>query len=217
LMGVLPHLLGRTDIYVYQMTESEFHKYLNAQSTYEKLCWDQEEEIEEAYEDIHPTRCGYDYEQGRTFSESINVADYAIYLVDLKDKHKKERKLCEDRIRVFGRAWDSLTNEERFIYNKGRQTLADYENYHVLLDKIKNNLEKIVSTIPELQKKDVGFSQDEIARYDAKVDKMSMSELLEVSDTDSQGNVLKSLNPTESNFFERFSKAAAETSKKIAY
>ncbi|WP_391119376.1 hypothetical protein [Psychrobacillus sp. L3] len=207
---------------MYKMTDTELHRYLNATTTYERLCIEQQEELEEAYENVFGTRTSWDYEQGKIYSESLNVADYAIYLVDLKGKHKNDRELWERRIRVFKRALYCLTDEEQFIYRKSPATFKDYELYHKILDTLRNYLEEIVSTIPELQEKEKKFFESasearEVARYDAKVDKMSMLELLEDSDISSRKDILKNLNPTDSNVFEKFTRAAFAVSSKIAY
>lgn len=207
---------------MYRMTENEFRSYLDAGIRYELLCLKQEEEIEEAHEDIHGTRTGWDYVHGAIYSESLNVADYAIYLVDLKEKHKKVRELCERHIWVFKRGFERLTDEEQFIYRKSPATFKDYELYHQVLDKIRNYLEEIVSTIPDLQIKEKKFFESEreakmVAAYDRMVDKMNIDDLVvnpqvvRKSETPViKLDLMKELNPKDANFFEKFSKAASE-------
>lgn len=219
----LPHLPGRGGYkYMYKMTEDEFQGYLDAGIRYELLYLEQQEELEEAYEDIFGTQTGWDYVNGSIYSETLNVADYAIYLVELKEKHKKVRELCERRVWVFKRAFELLTDEEKFIYRNNSRVYKNYDSQHEVLRKLQKHIEEIVSTIPDLQEKEKKFFESErearvVAAYDRMVDKMSVDDLVVNPQVVKKSvkpviqlNLMKDLNPKDTNFFEKFSKAASE-------
>ena len=77
---------------MYRMSRSEFWQYKIAKARLKELRKLHEIELQEAYDNIHPTRTAVDYHIGRIYVESINPADYAIYLIDLQEEHKRIEK-----------------------------------------------------------------------------------------------------------------------------
>lgn len=105
------------------------------------------------YADIHPTRMGYDYGQGKMFKESLNVADYAIWLVESKEIIEKEVEFWEQRVVMLQKAIDTLSDDEWLSFKDFRQ------NKHVnrsviepILLKLKKELEVVISvqSIPQV-------------------------------------------------------------------
>lgn len=98
------------------------------------------------YADIHPTRIGYDYGQGKMFKESLNVADYAIWLVESKEIIEKELEFWEQRVVMLQRAINILSDEEWLVYNDFRQDKdVNRSVIEPVLLKLKVELEIIVS------------------------------------------------------------------------
>ncbi|MED3554000.1 hypothetical protein [Cytobacillus praedii] len=94
----------------------EFHQYVNAESILQELQELQELEIQRLYDDVHPTRTQYDRDQGIWYSESVNVAEYAIWLVETKERHKQHRLHYEERAISFQRALSKLTEDEQALF-----------------------------------------------------------------------------------------------------
>ena len=117
-------------------------------------------ELEQAYENIHPTRTAFDYDQKRLYQESVNVEDYAIYLVELQEEHERIENWWKIRLEAYKEA------EKR---SNGQ------------LKKIKEILSEIISENPELQRKFPNdfYSFEDVEEYDRRIDNMSVEELLE--------------------------------------
>lgn len=97
---------------MYFMGSEEFKQYLYSEERLKELISAQELHTRRAYNDIHPTRMGYDREMGSMYSESINVADYAIWLVELKEKQQEMRGKMVERVQLLHRVLDELPGEE---------------------------------------------------------------------------------------------------------
>ena len=144
---------------MYRLSETEFIQYRMAERFLNDTRQRHAIELEEAYENIHPTRTAFDYEQKKLYSESINVEEYAIYLVELQEEHKRIEKWWEIRLEAYKEA-DKRSNGQ--------------------LEKIKEILSEIISENPELQRKFPNdfYSFEDVEEYDRRIDNMSVEELL---------------------------------------
>lgn len=170
---------------MYVMGMIEFRRYMRAEERLQELRARQQEELQNAYDDIHPTRVAYDYERCETYSESLNVEDYAIWLVEIQQTHKKQRKYWIRRANAFNAALEKLSEEKQEIFksvwiNKNRPNAK----YRKVQDELRNELAKVVSSTPMLQRKrprpkeqpkeDYAISVEE---WDKMVDAMPTNEL----------------------------------------
>lgn len=97
---------------MYFMGSEEFKQYLYAESKLRELDQLHRLAITRAYADIHPTRTALNIDERRFYSESINVADYAIYLVDLKDEQKRSLERYKKRVQIFHQALAEMFPDE---------------------------------------------------------------------------------------------------------
>lgn len=73
-------------------------------------------EIQRLYDDIHPTRTQYDRDTHKWYSESINVAEYAIWIIETRERQAKELEPYKKRKAVFDKVLLQLSQEERKIF-----------------------------------------------------------------------------------------------------
>ncbi|MBO1005777.1 hypothetical protein [Pseudogracilibacillus auburnensis] len=163
---------------MYRMSESEFMQYEMAEMRLSQLKMNHAAELQQAYDNIHPTRMGFDYHLGRIFSESLNPADYAIYLVEMREEHELIEKWWGSRATAFKRAFDLLTDEQKEVFNS-----LGYGMHRERLrarSEVKEHLETIVLATPELQRKVVPPELlEDLKEVDREIDNMSMDELME--------------------------------------
>lgn len=159
----------------YFMGQFEFRQYVNAATRLEAIKQRHEQELQDAYDGIHPTRVCYDYEKGEFFSESLNVADYAIWLVDLKSDQEEQQEYWNVRAEAFECAKEGLSKREQ-------QSLRDTDgvmiNDMIIMRKVKKELEKIVASKPKLQRRRRKNKGCSIEEWDKEVEKMNDDELL---------------------------------------
>lgn len=142
------------------MSNYEFRQYEQADKKLEMARYYNAIELERAYDGIHPTRTALDYSLGELYAESVNTAEYAVYLVELQESHKQVENYWSMRAEAYKQAIESATS--------GRET------------EIKEALCKIISTKPELQRNNVNYDMTEdIEEYDKRIDSMSEIEALE--------------------------------------
>lgn len=146
---------------MYEMGSAELMQYVNAEMRYEELCRQQVLELHRAYADIHPTRMGFDFDQGKVFSESVNVEDYAIFLVDLKADHQRQREWWAKRIRVYRKALALLPEAERMNLLGFRKQHHDFYSYDAALQHLYDLIEEVVTGIPELHRKQLAAIPEE--------------------------------------------------------
>jgi hypothetical protein len=163
---------------MYYMSESEFMQYETAEKQFNDIRKQHAVELKQAYDGIHPTRARFDYEQRRIYCESVNPADYAIYLVELREEHERIEKWWSLRATAYRESLEMLTNEERNSFH-----LCGYSNYekHEKARKgLREVLTKIVATRPDLQRQSIQFDElEDLDEVDRQIDKLSMEELLE--------------------------------------
>jgi len=163
---------------MYRMSEAEFMQCKIAERRLQELYKQHEMELQRAYDGIHPTRTCFDYEQGAVYSESVNPAEYAIYLAELREEHKRFEKWWQLRSEVYKQALDQLTDEEKQIINLGIH--GNYAEYEKVGKKLREHLNKIFDERPDLQRQSIPFDElEDIEEVDRIIDKMSMKELLE--------------------------------------
>lgn len=166
---------------MYFMGMFEFRQYMNAADKLREIEEEQAVIIHRAYSDIHPTRVHFDYEQGKMYSESLNVADYAIWLIEMKESHSKHRAFWERRAAIFESAKATLSEKERELFEEVRSNSAGLGRAHrMVIEKLKKYLEKTVSDRPRRDsvKKPI-VPLGDMEEWDRKVEAMSEEELLE--------------------------------------
>lgn len=96
------------------MGSYEFYQYVNAEMILEELEQKQALEIQRLYNDIHPTMTTRD--SLSIYAVSLNVADHAIWIADLKEKHKQHRQFYINRSQVFRKVLNRLSEEEQALF-----------------------------------------------------------------------------------------------------
>lgn len=147
---------------MYEMSKAELQQYLYSETRYKELCKQQALELKRAYADIHPTRTGYDYGQGKIYSESINVADYAIYLIDLKADFKRHQEWWFKRVCVYRKAFSRLSVEDQKVFMGYRIIHFNFLEHDRVLNDLFDHIEKIVNTIQELHRKPLVVIHEEL-------------------------------------------------------
>lgn len=125
----------------------EFFQYVTAAEYLQELKRAHHIEIQRLYDDIHPTRIAYDSGLGAMFSESVNVEDYAIWMIETKEKQKKQRSYYEEKADVFKKALFSLTNEERLYF----ETIKQRGEIEISNDPVIEKLKRFLETQIEVQ------------------------------------------------------------------
>lgn len=144
---------------MYRLSESEFFQYRTAEQRLKDIRRQHALELQEAYDNIHPTKTRIDTDLGRIYVESINPETYAIYLVELRQEHEEIERWWAERAKVYNQAY--------------RESGGD-------MAKTREILAQIISTRPDLQRKQIDTAVfDELKEYDSQIDNMSMDELLE--------------------------------------
>src|SRR5690625_4538285 len=157
---------------MYNMTRYEFIQYKVAYDRLIQCRQENAEELQHAYDSIHPTRTQIDYQLGQIYIESIDPAEYAAYMIDLQAKHKQSESYWMKRFQAYSKALKTLTDDEAKEMNN-RFPNKKVEN------KVIKALEKIIAADPSLQRnKSVINMLDDVAEYDKRIDEMSIEELL---------------------------------------
>lgn len=168
---------------MYFMGMFEFRQYMNAADRLQELTEEHDFIIRNAYADVHPTRIHYDFEQGKMYSESLNVADYAIWLLEMKESHFKQREYWQKRSLAFEDAMHSLSDHEKMLFEEVRANNQAAGRLHrAAIEKLKRELERVVSSRSDLNSKPEPVDFDDtvgVKEWDAKVDKMTGAELFE--------------------------------------
>lgn len=142
------------------MSNYEFRQYEQAEKKLEMARYYNANELEQAYDGIHPTRTVLDYSLGKLYVESVNPAEYAVYLVDLQEGHKQVENYWSMRAEAYKQAIKLATSGKRY--------------------EIKEVLCKIIASRPELQRNNADYDMTEdIEEYDKRIDNMSEAEALE--------------------------------------
>jgi DNA-directed RNA polymerase specialized sigma24 family protein len=162
---------------MYYLSEWEFMQYELAERRLLELRRKNKTELQEAYDGIHPTRSCFDYSIGTIFKESVNTADYAIYLVELREEHERQEEWWGLRATACREAREMLTDEERYYLD-----FYDYDSYgkrEKARKRLRESLINIISSKPELQRKPIPLDESEdLEEADRQIEKMSMKELL---------------------------------------
>lgn len=167
---------------MYFMGMFEFRQYMNAAEKLREIQEEQELIIHNAYVDIHPTRVHFDYEQGKMYSESLNVADYAIWLIEMKESHSKHREFWKQRATAFEKVLNSLSEEEQKFFGEVKSNAPGVGRPHrMVIEKLKKELEKVVAIRLRRESaiKESFANVPDIEEWDKKVEAMSEAELLE--------------------------------------
>jgi hypothetical protein len=163
---------------MYRMSESEFMQFEQAEKRLRELQKNNEIELQQAYDGIHPTRVRFDYSLGTIYSESVNPADYAIYLIELREEHERQEKWWGIRAEAYREALQMLTDEDRSDLK-----LFGYGNYSKRKNarkRLSEALTIVINTRTELQRRQISFEEvEDLEEVDRQIDKMSMKELLE--------------------------------------
>ncbi|NRD81163.1 hypothetical protein HPT25_28125 [Bacillus sp. BRMEA1] len=163
---------------MYRMSQSEYTQYELAERRLQELRIQHAYEIQQAYDDIHPTRSAFDYGIGSIYSESVDPVEYAIHLIELKEGHEQQEKWWSLRAEAFSEAYKKLTFQEQSSLSKFEY--GKYQERQNVWNRLRAILEEIIETKPELQRKSVSLDLiDNIEEADMQIDKMSMKELLE--------------------------------------
>lgn len=140
---------------MYFMGMYEFQQYMYADEKLKEINGEHELAIRRAYADIHPTRVAFNHDLGEVYSESINVAEYAIWLIDVKEGHSKQREHWRLRTEAFGIAVSTLTSEELLLLHDVKHgALELFQSHRLVIKKLKKKLEQIIASRPSLRKED---------------------------------------------------------------
>ncbi len=160
------------------MNKHDFSMYERAEGHMEYLRRAHAEEVEAAYDNIHPTRSCFDYDTGKIISESINPCDYAIYLIDLQNRHEREKKWWEEKARIYKSAYESLTDEEQQDWEESRS----FDVYKKLRDLLMQQIEAEQKSFTDEERlanlEQYIQENKELIEADAEIDKMSMKEIM---------------------------------------
>jgi uncharacterized protein (DUF952 family) len=163
---------------MYFMSAKEFQTYEVAERQLEHLRQVHAEEIEAAYDNIHPTRSCFDYDTGKIISESINPCDYAIYLLDMRKVHEKEENWWEERARIFKIAYESLTEKERQDWEEFRPSALFNKLRELLLQQIQTEIETFTDEENSANYERYIQENRALIEADKEIDKMSMKEIM---------------------------------------
>lgn len=133
---------------MYFMGNEEFKQYLYSESRLEELQSSNALRVRRAYADIHPTRVAVNYDTGDVFSESVNVAEYACFLVDMKEEMKENQERLTKRVRILHEALAAMDPEEAAAIRAFLEYDADLEPHRAqkALKSLKVWLEKLLVT-----------------------------------------------------------------------
>lgn len=163
---------------MYTLSNAEFMQFKIAGKRLKELQQQHAMELQEAYDNIHPTRTGVDYGTGRMYSESVDPADYAIYLVDLQENHKEHQKWWLLRYKAYKQAMKELSPKEQndlLNFKPGNFIKQNEAN-----EKLRKALNKIVDNTPMLQRSSILLDElDDMEEVDELIENMSEDELLE--------------------------------------
>lgn len=163
---------------MYRMGQSEFFQYEIASRRLKEIRIRNKQELEAAYDGIHPTRCCFDYDSGKIYSESVNPVDYAIYLVEMKEEHKRIEKYWSIRAQAFEKAQKILSEQE--LNHLNDTWYRNYQHKQSIKAKLQKELEKIIARTPELKRPTLNFNQlEDLEEIDRIIDNMNMDELME--------------------------------------
>jgi|SRR5690625_2338685 len=152
---------------MYKVTFSEFMQYRMAERRLNEMKLQHEAELQQAYDNIKPTITAVNYDLGQMYAESIDPAEYAIYLVELQEKHEQQQSYWRERTEVFKRALQQLDEQER-------QNINDPRIRHKLID----ILSGIVAGKPNLRRNYKPL-HDDLKQYDEQIESMNEAELLQ--------------------------------------
>ena len=159
---------------MYRLTDYEYKQFERSLHYLRALQKQHNKELQQAYADIFPTRTGYDFNIGKIFSESLDPAEYAIYLVDLQEQYKRIESYWEIRREAFMNAYRMLSEEQRNNYNSHIRSERE-----IASNLLRNHLDKIVNDTPKLQRKSIPIDLIEsMEEADERIEKMSNYELL---------------------------------------
>lgn len=162
---------------MYQMTRTEFRQYDTAEK---QLLLTKEEhrlKLLEAYAKIHPTRSCFDYDAGKIYSESVNPADFAIYLADLQAEYKQAEEWWELRAELYHEGTKRLSAEEQAALKANN----DFRQVKHVKNKLRSVLSEMIAERPDLQRAS-SFIADELESMeeaDDLIEEMPEEELLE--------------------------------------
>lgn len=161
---------------MYQIQDYEFFQYETAEFRLKRMREQSIAQLNQAYRDIHPTRSCFNYDTGKIYSESIDPADYAVYLADLQAEHKKAEEWWRLRAELYREGTKRLSAEERAVLE------ADNDFLQVMLvkNKLRSILSEMIAERPDLQRVS-SFTEDELESMDEadeEIDKMSMKEVM---------------------------------------
>jgi hypothetical protein len=162
---------------MYQVTKGEFMQYEAAEEQWLRLRRLHRLELVEAYACIHPTRSCFDYDAGKIYSESVNPADYAVYLADLQAEQKKSEEWWYSRAGLYCEAVKRLSPEEHAILKAEN----DFRQVRSVKNKLRGILSEMIAERPDLQRAS-SFIADELESMeeaDELIGEMSEEELLE--------------------------------------
>lgn len=132
---------------MYFMGSEEFKQYLHSESRLEEIESKNALRVRRAYADIYPTRVGVNYETGKMFSETLDVAEYACYLVDMKDEMKVNQERLAKQVAIFHEALGAMDPEEAEAVKAFLNYDADLEPHRGqrALASLKLNLERVLA------------------------------------------------------------------------
>lgn len=160
---------------MYQIQDYEFFQYETAEMRWRKIREQNLMQLNQAYEDIHPTRSCFDYDTGKIYSESIDPADYAVYLADLQAENKKAEEWWRSRAELYREGTKRLSEEERAVLEADN----DFLQVRFVKHKLRSILSEMIAERPDLQRES-SFTEDELESMDEadkEIDKMSMKEI----------------------------------------
>lgn len=163
---------------MYQLSEYEFYQYEIAENRLKALREKHDEELQEAYEGINPTMTCYDYGLCNIYVGSVDPAEYAVYLVELQEKHKQIEEWWSKRAKAYKQAFYRLTESDRacLINNE----YGKYQERQNALQRLRVLLNDVVANRPELQRVAVSTEAfDEIEKVDEEIENMSDKELFD--------------------------------------
>src|SRR5699024_9145907 len=143
---------------MYRISRFEYIQFELAEQRLAELQRKHIQELQQAYAGIHPTRTMIDYNLGVIYSESINPADYAVYLVDLQEQHERKESYWKNKSEAYKKALHQLSPGERTKEN------------------ITKKLNEIIQKQPDLQRQTYSIYQ-EVEKYDEYVENISDDEL----------------------------------------
>lgn len=152
---------------MYKLTRVEFMQYIIAERRLNELKQKHKAELEQAYDNIHPTKTGVNYDIGVMYAESIDPADYAVFLVELQEKHEQRESYWLERVKALKKAVNQLTEEEKSKINSTK-----------VRQKTMSLLSEIIAENPRLRRNYRDVHQD-IREFDKQIESMTKEELLE--------------------------------------